>query len=136
MMEGSEEDEMVMTAMSSDLAEPALRVVPLRQVLGEDEATEVSATQRAALERALPWVEFLGEVLRGAAPRIWADRAACRGQIDTMFPTDASTLAARQLCRACPVFEECARWAEGADAYGVVAGMSATTRRNQRHATA
>lgn len=131
-MEGSEEDEMVMAAMSSDLAEPELRVVPLRQVLGEDEATEVSATQRAALERALPWVEFLGEVLRGAAPRTWADDAACRGQTDTMFPTDASTLAARQLCRNCPVLDECARWAEGADTYGVVAGMSATTRRNRR----
>jgi hypothetical protein len=120
--------------MSQDLAPRSASAVPLQFILGEEEATDIAAAQRAELERALPWYTFLGEVTRDAAPRAWADRAACRGDTATMFPNDASTLAARRLCERCPVLGECTDWAErvGTDSYGVVAGMSATTRRNRR----
>jgi WhiB family redox-sensing transcriptional regulator len=65
----------------------------------------------------------------------WRHEAACRAHpIETFF--GRRRLAAIQVCRSCPVLEDCRDWALGlpehADPAGVLGGMSATERRERR----
>ncbi|MGW1158455.1 WhiB family transcriptional regulator [Streptomyces sp. NPDC002513] len=59
----------------------------------------------------------------------WAERAACRGQELDLFFTDSKTgiTAAKRICAACPVREEClaeALRAEDGSRYGVYGGLT------------
>lgn len=75
----------------------------------------------------------------------WHARAACRGQVDTMFPGRGVSIdAARALCDACPVFDDCeadideAAKIIGTALAGIWAGTSARDRRRRlrRHPSA
>lgn len=94
--------------------------------LADDEA-DIDAERRAAVERALPWVEFLAEVRRGG-PGGWRRDAACRGMVHVMFPAKGqSTELARLMCNRCTVRVQCEQWVLEADTDqrgGIVAGMS------------
>lgn len=67
-------------------------------------------------------------------PGEWADRAACKGQTEVMFPVRGSSAEpARALCRSCPVLDECAAWVlEVPNQHGIVADSSHRERMWQR----
>ena len=72
-------------------------------------------------------------------PGDWRNRARCRNaDPELFFPTSVSAdqiQAAKDVCAACPVQEECLRWAlnAGADAdYGVWGGLDERERRQLR----
>lgn len=84
-----------------------------------------------AVEDYITLATLLGAVLHGA-PGAWAERAACKGQTEVMFPTKGqSTAPAKRLCASCPVLEECSDWAATVPAGqgGVIAGQSERARR-------
>ena len=64
----------------------------------------------------------------------WRNRAACDGQGDLFFPTQADgteqTRRALAICRQCPVIRECGVYAEGIKAkVGIWGGRSYNRRR-------
>lgn len=62
----------------------------------------------------------------------WSDDAACKGvDIDIFFSLDdADQRQALQLCRSCPVQQECLRYAiDQREMYGIWGGMSESERR-------
>ncbi|MGL5826660.1 MAG: WhiB family transcriptional regulator [Nocardioides sp.] len=68
-------------------------------------------------------------------PMSWAGQALC-AEVDPelFFPEKGgSSTAARRLCAACPVLDECRTWTQILDPrYGVWAGTTETDRRKQR----
>lgn len=76
-----------------------------------------------------------------ATPGHWQNAARCREGVDpeTFFPTaETGRLRARQeraaraVCTACPVLEQCREWALTALADGIAGGMTADERRTER----
>lgn len=69
-----------------------------------------------------------GQRLYGAVPGDWADAGACRGKGDVMFPerTDVGAKeAAKAVCRACPVRQECLAYAlANHEKHGVWGGLT------------
>lgn len=70
-----------------------------------------------------------------AAPEIgaWKDDAACNGIDPDLFfsSDDKAQRRALELCKACPVREECLRWAvEHREMYGIWGGMEESDRRS------
>lgn len=85
----------------------------------------------------------LSEVLQ---PRPWTEHAACKGKTN-LFETPPSerpsrtprtprVLAARAICRTCPVLNECRQWVlahqQDPCPHHIVAGMTRTERMTQR----
>jgi WhiB family redox-sensing transcriptional regulator len=63
----------------------------------------------------------------------WVKSAACKEDADAMFPGSSGTEIeyAKAYCRACPVVDQCLRWAlETREEYGVWGGLSEGERRN------
>ncbi|MFD5632420.1 MULTISPECIES: WhiB family transcriptional regulator [Streptomycetaceae] len=63
----------------------------------------------------------------------WVKDAACRTDPDAMYPTNnsAEIEAAKQICRSCPVIQECAEQAlTQREEHGVWGGLSAADRRS------
>lgn len=78
---------------------------------------------------------------RSLVPGDWADDAACKGQMDLMFPVDdgrqwrAQQHQAISLCMTCPVLPECRQWAlaDPDPAFdGIAGGMTAKQRHQWR----
>lgn len=102
----------------------------LRQV--EADLDDVFGKRRELLEEGYKVAMLLVEVRRGAAGG-WRSDAACRGQVDVMFPTRGEpTGPGKALCAGCQVFDRCAEWAEATNAGGISAGQSRRPRRNTR----
>ncbi|MEU8756263.1 WhiB family transcriptional regulator [Streptomyces chartreusis] len=70
-------------------------------------------------------------------PNGWAERAACQGLNDVMFPDkdNRGIAAAKAICRTCPVWEECLRDAleTGDNLWGVRGGLTDRERRDLAH---
>lgn len=65
-------------------------------------------------------------------PLLWADRAACAGHPElTDERTKLRARKALELCRRCPVVEQCRAWADAEGTYvGVAGGRVYTERRS------
>jgi hypothetical protein len=104
----------------------------LRAVERAEEAEE--AARAAAIERAIPWVKLLAAVREGAAGD-WRHDAACKGQLEAMFPERGrSADLGLELCHACPVQDQCGQWSTslGDELHGTAAGMTRDDRAQVR----
>lgn len=60
----------------------------------------------------------------------WMDDAACKGMdTDIFYPVAGEVAAARAICRACPVQNDCFQWSlDIEDEHAVLGGVAAFTR--------
>lgn len=65
--------------------------------------------------------------------RGWTDDAACQGsEIDFYSESFAAVLAAKRLCRSCPVLAQCQDWALVHEEFGIWGGTEARERARMR----
>lgn len=73
-----------------------------------------------------------GAIVTGRATN-WRDQAICTADPDAMFPGTSRTgiEAAKEICRRCPVIQECGEWAlDTRQDYGICGGLTAGERRS------
>jgi hypothetical protein len=79
-------------------------------------------------------VKLLAAVREGAAGD-WRHDAACKGQLEAMFPgRGQSADLGLELCHACPVQHQCGQWSTslGDELHGTAAGMTRDDRAQVR----